>query len=61
MAPNGRTANPAANVKSAITNALPDGNEVKKCSAMIEARDPYKKKSYHSNTVPKLEAIITRA
>jgi hypothetical protein len=27
---------------------------------MTAAKEPYRKKSYHSNTVPRLEAMITR-
>jgi hypothetical protein len=32
----------------------------KNCFEMTAAKEPYRKKSYHSNTVPRLEAMITR-
>jgi hypothetical protein len=32
---------------------------LKNCWAMMAASEPYRKKSYHSNTVPRLDAMIT--
>jgi hypothetical protein len=33
----------------------------KNCFEMTAAKEPYRKKSYHSNTVPRLEATMTRS
>ena len=46
-------------MNNAITKAVPDGKEAKKCEAIFVAKEPYRKKSYHSKIVPRLEATIT--
>ena len=42
IAPNGRTANPAAKVSSAMMNAGPGARDEKKCTAMTAASEPYR-------------------
>jgi hypothetical protein len=48
--------NPAANANKANINPVVGSAFAKKCLAMYAASDPYKKKSYHSNTVPNEDA-----
>ncbi|VVM56435.1 hypothetical protein PS681_01035 [Pseudomonas fluorescens] len=42
IAPNGRTANPAANASKAKMNAVVSLTPAKKCLAMIAASEPYR-------------------
>jgi hypothetical protein len=48
---------PAANANKANINPVVGSAFAKNCLAITAASDPYKKKSYHSNTVPNDEAI----
>ena len=59
-APKGRTKKPAAKASSAKMKAVVSLTPLKNCLAMIAASEPYRKKSYHSNTVPRDEARMTR-
>ena len=59
-APNGRTINPAANASKANISPVVGSAFAKNCLAITAANDPYKKKSYHSNTVPNDEAMSIR-
>jgi len=60
MAPSGLTAKPAAHVRSANMNPVVSFTPAKNCFEMTAAKEPYRKKSYHSNTVPRLDAMMTR-
>lgn len=59
-APKGRIARPDARVNKAMTKAGPGGRDEKKCLAILDAKDAYREKSYHSKIVPRLDATITR-
>ena len=58
-APNGRTKKPAANASRAKIMPVVSLTPLKNCLAMMAASEPYRKKSYHSKTVPRLEAKMT--
>ena len=49
--------NPAANANKAKMSPVVGSALAKNCLAITAANDPYKKKSYHSNTVPKDDAM----
>ncbi len=58
-APNGRTKKPAAKASRAKIMLVVSLKPLKNCLAMMAAREPYRKKSYHSKTVPRLDAKMT--
>ncbi|MNM59475.1 hypothetical protein D3C81_707290 [compost metagenome] len=58
-APNGRTKKPAAKASRAKIMPVVSLTPLKNCLAMIAASEPYRKKSYHSKTVPRLDAKMT--
>src|SRR5688572_6012912 len=60
-APRGRTMKPTAKVASARMKAVVGWTPEKKCAAMYPASEPYRKKSYHSKSVPSAEAPMTWA
>src|ERR1700691_6404766 len=51
-APTGRTTNPTANAIRANMNPVASSMPEKNCFEIVAAREPYRKKSYHSKTVP---------
>lgn len=58
-APKGRTINPAAKASRANTRPVVSLKPEKNCFEIVTAREPYRKKSYHSKMVPSDAAKIS--